>query len=131
MGQIIEFTRGDAAHHTFSMPAAGWSSGGRLFFAAKQVIDDDTTDALALIQNNWDDSVVTDVTINGVAYKKYACYFPPSATDSIPSNGAAVMDLLGEFQWVPSGPGDPVTSPPTDDKFDVKLYFDVKRKIVP
>lgn len=124
----IEFTRGDGAHHTFAIPATSWSAGGKLFFAAKPVIDDDTTDASAVINQSWNDTAVSDVTINGVAYKQYACYFPPSATNSIVSNGATSADYLGEFQYVPSG-GDPVTFPANDDKLDCKVYFDIKRKI--
>lgn len=123
----MEFTRGDGANHTFAIPASSWSPGGVLFFAAKRVIDDDNTDAEAVIEGNWDDSDVTDVTINGVAYKKYACTFPPSATNSVESDGASSLELLGEFQYVPSD-SIPVTFPATDEKIDVVLYFDVKRK---
>lgn len=126
----MEFSRGDGTTKGFSMPASKWSAGGRLFFAAKTLIDDDTTDAAALIQGNWGDEVVTDTTHNGVAYKRYACYFPPSATNTIPSNGAATLELLGEFQWVPSGGGDPITAPAKDDKIEVVVYMDVKRKTV-
>jgi len=123
----IEFTRGDGAHHGFSIPATSWSSGGKLFFAAKQVIDDDTTDANAVINVHWDDSNVSDVTINGIAYKKYDCYFPPSATSNILSDGASSAEYLGEFQFVPSS-GDPITFPAKDEKLECILYFDVKRK---
>lgn len=123
----MEFVRGDAANHGFSIPASAWTAGGRLFFAAKAAIDDDTTDAAALIQGSWTDTDVSDTVRGGVAYKRYACYFPPSATGSIDSNGASSMSLLGEFQFVPSG-GDPVTFPASDEKIDVTLYFDVKRK---
>lgn len=126
----IEFTRGDGHNHKFRMPASSWSSGGRLFFAAKQIIDDDTTDALALIQGDWGDEAVSDVTVNGVAYKEYACTFPPSATSSIPSGGAGSLELLGEFQWVPLS-GVPVTFPPNDQKLEAIIYFDVKRKTTP
>lgn len=123
----IEFTRGDGHNHKFRIPAASWSAGGRLFFAAKPIIDDDNTDSAALIQGNWGDESVTDVTINGVAYKEYSCYFPPEATNSIESNGASSLELLGEFQWVPLS-GVPVTFPANDQKLEVVVYFDVKRK---
>lgn len=126
---IIEFARGDGNHHTFAIPADEWSSGGRLFFAAKQVIDDDLTDALAVIDHNWGDEAVSDIEIDGVAYKEYACYFPPNKTSGIPSNGATSAEFLGEFQWVPNG-GDPLTTPPNADKLRCIVYFDVKRKTV-
>jgi hypothetical protein len=125
----MQFTRGDAAYHTFSIEADSWSAGGKLFFAAKPVIDDDNTDANSVINGEWDDDSVTDVTINGVAYKQYAATFPPSATNSILSNGAGSMDYLGEFQYVPSD-GVPVTFPADDNKIDAVVYFDVKRKTV-
>lgn len=129
MASKIEFTRGDGVTHTFSIPAENWSAGGELFFAAKPAIDDDNTDAAALINMSWDDTAVTDVTIGGVAYKRYDCYFPPSATNSILSDGAGSTDYLGEFQYVPID-GVPVTFPPTDDKLECVVYFDVKRKTV-
>ena len=127
MADIMEFPRGDGVHHSLLIPASAWTSGGRLFFAAKQVIDDDNTDANAAINQSWDDSAVSDVTLNGIAYKKYDCYFPPSATNSIASNGAESAEYLGEFQFVPVG-GDPMTFPPNDPKIQVIVYFDVKRK---
>lgn len=133
--ETMQFMRGDGADHTFAIPADAWSSGGRLFFAAKPVIDDDTTDANAVIQGNWGDDVVTDVTltIEGVATpcKRYACHFSGSATASILSDGAESADYLGEFQWVPAGGADPVTVPgPGEERIPVNLSFDVKRKTV-
>lgn len=128
MANIIEFTRGDGVHHSFSIPADAWTAGGKLFFAAKPAIDDDNTDAAAPIKESWDDSAVSDVTINGVAYKKYDCYFPPSATNGVASSGASSADYLGEFQYVPAS-SDPVTFPAGEDKLDCKLYFDVVREV--
>lgn len=125
---IIEFARGDAAYHTFSIPATSWLPGGKLFFAAKPSIDDDTTDGAAVINQDWDDTAVTDITIDGVPYKQYNCYFPPSATNSIDSGGASSLDYFGEFQYVPAD-GIPITFPPKDNKLDCKVYFDVKRKV--
>lgn len=123
----IEFPRGDGITHSLSIPAANWTAGGTLFFAAKPKIDDDGTDASAVINMPFDDSVVSDVTINGIAYKKYTCFFPPSATNSIVSNGRTKADYLGEFQYVPPT-GVPVTFPYNDRKLDCVVYFDVKRK---
>lgn len=124
---VIEFVRGDGAYHNAYVPASDWSAGGKLFFAAKQVIDDDTTDAAAVIKQSWTDSVVSDVTINGTAYKKYTCYFPPSATSSINSEGAESLDFLGEFQYVPTS-GIPITAP-AKTKLTCTVYFDVNRRV--
>lgn len=123
----IEFSRGDAVTHTFSMPTASWSSGGKLFFEAKPAIDDDHTDANAVISQSWDDSATTTVTLNGVTYTQYACSFPPAATNSILSGGADSADYLAEFQWVNST-GIPMTFPATDPKLDCIVYFDIIRK---
>ena len=124
---VIAFSRGDAAYHTFAIPTANWTSGGKLFFAAKPLIDDDNTDANAVIQGSWTDTAVSDVVINGENYKQYACTFPPSATSSILSSGAGQTDYIGEFQFVPTS-GVPVTFPATDQKLEVIVYFDIKRE---
>ena len=129
MSNKIEFTRGDAAYHTFSIPADAWTAGGTLFFAAKPIIDDDNTDAASLINGDWDDADVTNTTIDGVAYKEYNCYFPPAATSGILSNGADEAEYLGEFQYVPIT-GIPVTFPANNKKLEAVVYFDVKRKTV-
>lgn len=127
--ETMLFMRGDDNDgYTLSVLATNWTAGGRLFFAAKQVVDDDNTDAAALIQQNWGDDVVTDVTIGGFAYKQYACHFPSSATNSIVSDGAETLDLFGEFQYVPSG-GDPISIPgPDSERIPVTVRFDIKRK---
>lgn len=125
---VIVFSRGDGAHHTFAIPATSWAAGGTLLFAAKPAIDDDNTDANALINFSWNDSnLMSDVVVNGVTYKKYKCDFPGSATNSIPSGGAASADYLGEFKYVPLT-GDPITAPATDQKLDCIVYFNVKKK---
>lgn len=121
------FTRGDGVHHQFAIETASWSAGGKLFFAAKPAVDDDNTDANSVINGEWDDSVTTDVVLNGVPMKQYDCYFPPSATNSIVSGGATSLDYLGEFQYVPTN-GNPITVPATDDKLNVIVYMDIKRK---
>lgn len=128
MASKITFTRGDLITHTFAIPATSWSAGGKLFFAAKPAIDDDNTDANAVIERSWDDGAVSDVTINGVAYKRYTCDFPPSSTNSIDSGGGTSLDYLGEFQFVPID-NDPMTFPADDNKLDCIVYFDVIRKI--
>jgi hypothetical protein len=126
------FARGDGPTNTkyFWIPTDSWTAGGRLFFAAKQVVDDDTTDAAAEIKGDWGDGAVTDDTIAGVAYKKYTCPFAAVATDSVNSDGADKLDLLGEFQWKPAS-GDPITFPPSGDKIPVELWFDINRRVTP
>lgn len=122
------FTRGDGVHHQFAIEATSWTAGGVLFFAAKPAIDDDNTDTNSVISASWNDSAVTDQVINGTAMKVYDCFFPPSATNSILSDGATSLDYLGEFQYVPTD-GDPITAPADDNKLNVIVYMDVKRKV--
>ena len=129
MADQIVFSRGDAAYHTFSIPATSWSSGGTLFFAAKPVFDDDNTDVNAVIRTSWTDAnLLADVIIGGITYKKYSCYFAPSATNSILSGGAPSADYLGEFQFVPLS-GNVITAPAVGDKLDCVVWFDINRKI--
>lgn len=125
----MEFARGDGAANTkyFWMLATSWSAGGRLFFSAKPAPDDDLTDANAKIENSWGDSAVTDQVRDGKAYKRYTCTFPPATTNSIVSNGAESVELLGDFKWV-SASGDPVTAP-VDPKLDVVVWTDIDRKV--
>lgn len=131
MATKLEFPRGDDIHHSFMLPAANWSAGGKLFFAAKPAIDDDNTDENAVIDQNWDDDdLLADQIISGVTYKVYDCHFPPAATSEILSGGADSTDYLGEFQFVPSS-GLPQTYPANNQKIDAIVYFDVKRKVVP
>lgn len=132
----LVFPRGDGVTHYFYLPTDVWSAGSVLYFAAKPVVDDDLTDANAVINYNWNDSTggITDVVraIEGVptACKRYTCHFPPSATININSNGAESLDYLGEFQWIASG-AEPITMPPIDPKIPVTVVFDIKRGITP
>lgn len=119
----MEFKRGDNITHTFSMPADAWSAGGTLFFAAKPVVDDDTTDASAAIDVSFDDTVVTDDGTN----KKYTCAFVPTDTSSIDMGGSKEVKLLGEFQWV-SSTGEVSTFPGNAQFLDVIVYADIKRE---
>lgn len=136
MDTTLEFVKGDGNTHTFTMPAFSWTPGGTLLFAAKPAIDDNNLDTSAVIRGVFDDSVVTetvkDMIINNVVYKdtvfkRYTCYFPPSATNDIPSDGADYADYLGEFQWV-SPDGVPFSVPATGPKIPVVLWFDINRK---
>lgn len=129
MAAKMEFKRGDGATATLRMPATSWSPGGKLFFTAKQAVDDDLTDSSAKIDVTFGDDVVTDEVYKGVAVKKYTCYFPAAATNSINTEGADFVTLVGEFQYVPVT-GDPITFPGRKDRIQVIVYADVRRKTV-
>jgi hypothetical protein len=122
----IEFKKGDGATHYCKIPAANWSAGGKLFFAAKALPDNDASDAEAVINKTFTDSVVSDETIGGVAYKTYTLAFVGADTGSIDMQGKKKRKFLGEFQFVPAS-GQPVSFPADDDFIDVIVYADIKR----
>jgi hypothetical protein len=122
----LELKRGDGATYYAYIPAANWSAGGKLFFAAKDKVDNDNTDALAVIDKEFDDTVVSDETVNGTAYKKYTIAFVAADTNGIDMQGKKKRKFLGEFQHVPSG-GEPSTHPDDDQFVDVIIYGDIKR----
>lgn len=118
----IEFTRGDNVTHTFSMPTSSWSSGGTLFFTAKAAVDDDNTDAAALIDVSFEDSATSTVGSSTV----YTCAFVPADTNSITLSGAKERKLLGQFQWV-SAAGVVSTFPGNGTYIETIVYGDIKR----
>ena len=56
----MTFKKGDNVNHSFSMPIGDYSAGGTLFFAAKPEADNDATDAAAVIDKSFSDSVVVE-----------------------------------------------------------------------
>ena len=124
----MDFPRDNGPTYPLYMPASAWTAGGKLRFSAKPVIDDDLTDSNAVINVEWGDEVVTDVVMNGIAYKKYACYFPPSSTLGIQSNGAESADYLADFKFFPvSGP--PMSFPPKSPKITATVWFGVTNEV--
>lgn len=127
MATKMEFKKGDGRTHYFKIPASSWSAAGTLWFTAKPAIDGDATDAAAVIDKSFTDSVVTDETINGVAYKKYTLAFTAADTSDISfADGAKKKKYLGEFQFVPIT-GSPSSFPDTDNFIEVLVYADIKR----
>lgn len=124
----IGIIRGDNKQITFSLPADNWEAGGTLFYAVKTVIDDVVTDTTAVLKKDFDDTVVTDVTIDGVDYKKYTLDFSPTETFSIVSNGKKTLSALSEFQWVNSDKSIVRTFPSSNNKIKTIIYMDVNRR---
>jgi hypothetical protein len=118
----IEFKRGDTITHTFTMPTASWSAGGKLFFTAKPAVDDDLTDSSAVINKSFSDSV----TVNDGTNVTYTCLFVPADTNSIIMNGTSKIDYKAEFQWV-SATGVVSTFPGNDKFLDAVVYADLRR----
>lgn len=125
----MEFKKGDGATHYFMIPSDSWTPGGTLFFAAKQKPDADATDAAAVIDKSFDDSVTELVTVDDIEYRKYTLAFVAADTDAISfSDGSKKKTYLGEFQHVPTV-GPPSTFPGDDDFIKVIVYADIKRGV--
>lgn len=122
MASKIEFKRGDTITHTFSMPASSWSAGGKLFFTAKLAVDDDLTDANAVINKSFTDAN----TVNDGTTVTYTCLFNPADTNNIVMDGATKADYKAEFQWV-SASGSVSTFPGNDKFLDAVVYADLRR----
>lgn len=131
MAAKIEFKKGDGITHYFKIPADAWTAGGKLMFAAKIQPDDDATDALAVIDKTFDDSVVTDETIDSVDYKVYTLRFIDTDTADVTfEDHSKRKTYIGEFQYVPAGETDEPETFPADDNFiQVIVYADIKRKV--
>ena len=120
----MKFKKGDGITHYFKMPLSSYSVGGTLYFAAKPEVDNDATDAAAVIDKSFDDSVVD--TSDGV-YAVYTLSFGPNDITGVSFvNGEKKKKYLGEFQHVPLT-GGPSSFPGNDDYIEVIIYADIKR----
>lgn len=126
----IEFKRGDGTTHYFHLPESDWAAGGKLSFIAKPQVDNDATDAAAVINKSFSDSDIIDEghSLYQEGYKTYELSFSPSDTNNITfDDGESSKTYLGEFQYVSSGGG--VTSyPGTNDFLEVVVYGDLRRR---
>ena len=125
----MEFKKGDGITHYFSIPTTSWSAGGALFFAAKPAVDNDATDAAAVIDKSFDDTVIVDSAheeyVEG--YETYELYFEPGDITGVNfTSGEKRKKYLGEFQYVPDT-GVPSTFPADDQFIEVIVYGDIKR----
>jgi hypothetical protein len=124
---VMTFKKGDGLSHGFKIPASSFVPGGKLWFTAKKVIDNDATDALAVIKKQFDDTVVSNVTVKGVAYKRWQLDFVPADIVNVNyANGQKKLKFLGEFQIVPLV-GAPTSFPADDEFIEVIIYADVMR----
>lgn len=124
----MHFKRGDGLTHYFQIPISSWSAGGKLFFAAKPTVDDDITDAAAVIDKEFTDSDIVDSSheMYDADYTTYELSFIPGDIVSITFGTDKRKKYLGEFQFVPVS-GVPETFPGDDDYIDVIIYADIKR----
>jgi len=127
----MEFKRGDGLTHYFQIPLDSWTAGGTLWFAAKAEIDNDNTDAQAVINKSF-----TDAKIVGSSHEMYdpafvtyeLAFVPGDITNVSFLNGETEKEYLGEFQYIPTTLL-PETFPSGDDYINVVIYADVKRGV--
>ena len=125
----MAFKKGDQQIHYFQIPVDSWFPGSVLWFAAKQIVDNDNTDGAAVINKSFTDLDIVDNThdMYDGQYKTYELEFVPGDTSSVTfANGAKFNKYLGEFQLV-SPTGEPESYPSDDSFIEVKVYADIKR----
>lgn len=122
----MAFKRGDNTTHTFSVPIDVYEVGSSLFFGAKEVPDDDNTDALGVIKKTFTDS---HVDISDGENAVWSLSFIPSDTSSISfADGSNSKTFKGEFQLVRPTKG-VVSYPGNDEYIDVYVYADINRRV--
>jgi len=128
-GPTMEFKRGDDLTHYFQLPEDSWVEGGVLSFAAKPKIDNDDSDAAAVIDKSFTDSaIVTEDDPEYLAgYVTYALDFVPDDIVNVSfSDGSKSKKYLGEFQLV-SALNVIETFPADDGYIETIIFADVKR----
>lgn len=127
---IMNFKRGDDNFHYFRLPLANWASGSTLSFAAKEQVDNDSTNALAVIKKSFTGSAIVAPTHEQYVDDSttYELEFNPvDITNVTYSNGEKMKKYLGEFQLLYPG-DDPVVSYPNDSNFiEVRIHGDILR----
>lgn len=125
----MEFKKGDVQHHYFQLPEDAWFPGGLLWFAAKPAVDNDNSDAAAVINKSFDDTCVVDSDHDEFSggFVTYELKFLPGDISNVSFEGGEKKKAyLGEFQYV-SSLGEPETFPSDDEFIDVVVYADIKR----
>jgi len=121
----MEFKKGDNVNHAFKMAIADYTTGGALYFTAKPAVDNDATDATAVIDKAFTDSVVT----TDATYATWSLAFVPADITGVNfSNGERKLTYLGEFQFV-SATGVVSTFPSDDNFIEVIIYADIRRSV--
>lgn len=126
---VMEFKKGDLQVHYFQLPIESWVTGGTLWFTVKPQIDNDSSDAAAIINKSFDDTkvVLSDHEMYDALFATYELEFAPGDISNVTfEDGEKVRSYIGEFVHV-GADGNPETFPANDDYISVKVYADVKR----
>ena len=120
----MEFKRGTGVTHYFKLPIVDYVVGAFLYFTAKEVVDNDNIDALAVINKQFTDADVDIIT--DPLYATYTLKFDPIDFLGLTfPDGASVNNYLGEFKYVVAGT-DPVAFPSANDYIQVKIYANIR-----
>ena len=125
----MRFKRGDINVHYFKMPALSWQSGGTLYFAAKPQVDNDNSDAAAVIDKSFTDADIVNDSHPSYDpnFATYELVFNPADITGVTfEDGESRKVYSGEFQFKPNG-GHPQSFPNTDDFIEVIIFADIKR----
>lgn len=125
----MEFKRGNDLTHYFQLPVDSWVPGGLLWFTAKPSIDNDNTDASAVINKSFDDDkiILSDDPEYLTGYVTYKLDFAPTdLVNVVFENGAKKKTYLGEFTIV-SALNTEETFPGDDNYINTIIYADIKR----
>lgn len=122
--KVITFKRGTGITHFAKIPIASYYASGVLFFTAKPIIDNDETDAAAVINKGFTSAVVDTATDPTKAI--FTLEFLPADIETITfADGESEKDYLGEFKYVVPGLS-PITFPGDNKYIETKIYADVK-----
>ena len=92
-----------------------WIPGSTILFGAKVSVDDDITDASAVMKKKFTDD---DIDSTDAEYVYYTLKIDPDETTVEPRN------YIGEFQFV-----DPDGRPTTYEQFDISVIADINRRV--
>ena len=125
----MELKKGDVQTHYFQMPIESWAAGGTLWFTAKPLIDNDTTDAAAIVNKSFSDTdvVLSDHEMYDADYATYELEFLPADITNVTfDEGETRRSYIGEFVHIDAS-NLPQTFPVDDTFIEVIVFAVVKR----
>lgn len=126
----MNFKRSDNVIHYFGIPEESWVAGSTLYFTAKEHIDNDDTNAKAVISKSFGDGDIVGPSSEHYkdGYKTYEMKFIPTDTQSIQfDEGETVKKYIGGFELNTNGGSNKRTTYPDGNNYiEVKVFADVK-----
>lgn len=122
LAKVIIF-RGDAKTWPVRMSEDSWTPGGKLFFAAKKTVDDDVTDASAVIKKTMTDSDIVNSS-SELYIAGYVTYEMDLTGGTDGDTDVAPDSYIAEFQFV-----DSLGEPSTGTQFLLIVKGDINRRV--